>query len=80
MRWMTTIPLRLRSLFRGNRAETELDEELRFHLERQMEQSVARGMTPRQARDAALHCASSGASQRFKKSAAKAGGYFPWRI
>jgi predicted permease len=54
MRWMTTIPLRLRSLFRGNRADTELDEELRFHLERQMEQSVARGMTPRQARDAAL--------------------------
>lgn len=33
-RWIYTIPLRLRSLFRRDRVEQELDEELRYHLER----------------------------------------------
>ncbi len=33
-RWRYTIPLRLRSLFRRDRVESELDEELRFHVER----------------------------------------------
>jgi hypothetical protein len=32
-RWMHTIPLRLRSLFRRDDVERELDEELRDHLE-----------------------------------------------
>ena len=31
--WFYTIPLRLRSLFRRDRVEQELDDELRFHLE-----------------------------------------------
>jgi hypothetical protein len=32
--WFYTLPLRLRSLFRRNQVEQELDEELRYHLER----------------------------------------------
>ena len=40
MRWIHSLLLRLRSLFRRNRTETELDEELRFHLERQIEQNI----------------------------------------
>jgi hypothetical protein len=32
-RWVYTVPLRLRSLFRRSQVEAELDEELRFHLE-----------------------------------------------
>ena len=36
-RWVYTVPLRLRSLFRRNRVEQELDDELQFHVERRHE-------------------------------------------
>lgn len=49
-RWLYTIPLRLRSIFRRNRVEQELDEELRFHLDQRSEQNLARGMDAREAR------------------------------
>jgi len=54
MRWIYKWPLRLRSLFRRNRVEQELSEELRFHLESLIEENVAKGMTPEEARYAAL--------------------------
>jgi predicted permease len=53
-RWFYTIPLRLRSLFRRRQIERELDEELRYHLERQIEENVTRGMTPEESRYAAM--------------------------
>jgi putative ABC transport system permease protein len=43
----------LRALLRRPQAESELDEELRYHIERQIEQNVRLGMTPEEARDAA---------------------------
>src|SRR5881394_248601 len=43
--WLYTIPLRLRSLFRGTQADQEVDDELRDHLERKTEEYVAQGMT-----------------------------------
>ncbi len=46
--------LRLQALFRKDRVEQELDDELRFHVEKQIEENVAAGMTPEQARTAAL--------------------------
>lgn len=52
--WVYTIPLRLRSLFRRNRMDAELDEELRDHIDRQTEDNLARGMTAEEARLAAL--------------------------
>jgi predicted permease len=54
IRWFYTVPLRLRSLFRRKQVEQELDEELRYHLERQIEEQIAKGMTPEEARYAAL--------------------------
>ena len=51
-RWLYTVPLRLRSIFRRAHAEQELDEELAFHLEREIEQNIARGLTPEQAQSA----------------------------
>src|SRR5262245_57604914 len=45
--------LRLRSLFLRRRVEEELDEEFQFHLERQIEQFIAKGLTPEEARYAA---------------------------
>jgi predicted permease len=52
-RWFYTVPLRLRSIFRRDHVEAELDEELAFHLARQIEQNIAQGLTPEQARYAA---------------------------
>src|SRR4029453_17081363 len=52
--WFYTLPLRLRSLFRREQVEAELDEELRYHLERQIEVNTAAGMSVEEARYAAL--------------------------
>jgi predicted permease len=54
MRQLTKFFLRLRSLFSRAAVENELDEELRYHVERQIDEDIARGMSPRAARDAAL--------------------------
>ncbi len=48
------LPLRLRSLFRRNAAETELTEELRYHVDQLAAQYQARGMDASSARTAAL--------------------------
>jgi putative ABC transport system permease protein len=54
MRWYYKLPLRVRSVLRKNRAELELGEELQFHLQNQIDQFVAQGMNPKDARRAAL--------------------------
>jgi len=62
MRWSEKLVLRLRSLFRRDHVEQELEEEVRYHVERQIEVNVAAGMTPEEARHAAL-CALGGLEQ-----------------
>jgi predicted permease len=52
--WFYTVPLRLRSLLRRRQVEQELDEELRYHIERQIEEHISKGMTEKEARYAAL--------------------------
>jgi predicted permease len=54
VRLLYIAPLRLRALFRRKQADEELDEELRFHLERSIEQEMSRGLTFREARHKAL--------------------------
>ena len=54
MRWNNKLPLRLRSILHNNRAELELIEELQFHLQNQIDEYVAQGMNPNEARHAAL--------------------------
>jgi predicted permease len=54
MRWVDVVKLRTRSLARRGRVEDELDRELRFHVEQETEEYVARGMPPAVARNAAL--------------------------
>src|SRR5579864_5638013 len=61
--WFYTVPLRLRSLFRRRRVEAELDEELRYHLERKIEEHIAQGLSPEEARHAAFR-AMDGLEQR----------------
>jgi len=41
---------RVRALFHHNQVESELDEELRFHFDNEIQKYIARGMTPEQAR------------------------------
>jgi len=53
-RWFHVVPLRFRSILRRNRVEQELDEEIRFHLEQAVEEQIARGVPPDEARYAAL--------------------------
>ncbi|HEY3617702.1 MAG TPA: permease prefix domain 1-containing protein, partial [Candidatus Sulfotelmatobacter sp.] len=52
--WFYTLPLRLRSFFRREQVDTELRDELRDHLEQQIRENVAAGMSPEEARYAAL--------------------------
>lgn len=52
--WLFTLPLRLRSLISRNRLDADLDEELRDHINRQIEENLARGMGKEEARVAAL--------------------------
>jgi putative ABC transport system permease protein len=54
MRWLYKLPLRLRSLLRRGRVEQELSEELRFHLDRLIEENLGKGMAAEEARYAAL--------------------------
>jgi macrolide transport system ATP-binding/permease protein len=44
--WFYTIPLRLRSIFRRQQVEQDLDKELRYHLERQIEENNHMGRSP----------------------------------
>ena len=57
----------LRALLRRSQAERELDEELRYHIERQTEQNIRLGMNPEEARHAA-HKAFGGVEQAKERS------------
>jgi macrolide transport system ATP-binding/permease protein len=61
--WLYTIPLRLRSLFRHRHVEQELNEELQFHLAQKIEEGIAKGLSPKEARHAAMR-AMDGLEQR----------------
>src|SRR5580658_4934355 len=53
-RWIYKLPLRIRSLFDRQKADQELDEELRYHVEQKTQQYMAAGMVSQEARRAAL--------------------------
>jgi predicted permease len=54
LRLLYTVPLRFRSLFRRDQVERDLEDEFRDHLERRIDAGIAQGMTPEDARYAAL--------------------------
>lgn len=54
MSWASAVAARLRGLFEHKRLERELDDEVRFHLEMQIEDNLKAGMNPVEARYAAL--------------------------
>ena len=54
MRLIARIQMALLSLFRRGRASSHLDDEIRYHLERQIAENIAAGMPPNEARYSAL--------------------------
>jgi predicted permease len=52
--WFYALPLRLRSLFRRNQVDQDLKDELRDHLELEIDQNLSRGMSPEDARSSAV--------------------------
>jgi predicted permease len=52
--WVRIAFLRLRSLFRLRQVDDDLDEEIRFHVERKIESYLSDGMSPEEARRFAL--------------------------
>ena len=52
--WFYTFPLRLRSLFRRDHVERDLDEELTYHLEQKTDAYMTHGLSPEEAQRAAL--------------------------
>lgn len=54
MRWLTRLVMRTRMLFRRGREARRLDDELRFHFEREIAENISSGMSPEDARSSAL--------------------------
>jgi len=53
-RWLSILHLRARSLFRRNDVERDLEKELQFHLDQEIEEARARGLSLNDARNVAL--------------------------
>ena len=54
MRRLTKLSHRIRSLFRKEAVDHELNDELKFHLEREIQEKIAAGMNPQEARRVAM--------------------------
>jgi len=65
MLWLQRLVLRIRSLLLRGRTVREIDDELRFHIEREIAEKVAQGMNEDEARTTALRAF--GGVQRFKE-------------
>jgi putative ABC transport system permease protein len=63
-RWLLRARLRLLSLFFGRQIDRDVDDELRDHLDRQIAEHIAAGMTPAAARTAALRALGGVAQQQ----------------
>ena len=54
MLWTQRLWLRLQTLFRGGRAAQQLHDEVQFHLDQQIAENIASGMSPEKARNTAM--------------------------
>src|SRR5687767_12941871 len=72
MRWLRSIPLRLRALFQRDAVEIDLDDELRFHVDAEIERLVREGRSPDEARREALR--DFGGVERYKEECRDARG------
>jgi len=75
MSWVPDIVERVRALIRPGRLDAEMEEELRFHLEKETEKNLRAGLDPRAARRQAA--IAFGGVERFKEAAREARGVKP---
>ena len=54
MAWLQRVWLKLQSLFRRNRSSQQLNDEMQFHLDQQIAENIASGMSAAEARHAAM--------------------------
>ena len=54
MRWFSSLPLRVRTLFKKKHMEEKLNKELMFHVKHQVEALIAQGVSPVDARRIAM--------------------------
>jgi predicted permease len=73
MLWLRRFAHRARALLLPGRVASEVDDELRFHIERQVAEYVAKGMSPEAARTEALRVF--GGVQRYREEVGDAHGY-----
>src|SRR5512144_1590631 len=73
MLWLRRFAHRARALLLPGRVASEVDDELRFHIERQVAEYVGKGMSPEAARTEALRVF--GGVQRYKEEVGDAQGY-----
>ena len=64
MRWLHKLSMQLRMLFNRGEESTHLDDELQFHLDQQIAENIAAGMSHEEARHAALRSFGSPAAMR----------------
>lgn len=76
MRWLYMIPLRVRSLMRRQAVDAELDEEIQFHIDRQIELQMAKGESREEARYTALRAL--GNPTLLKEEARQPWGWTDW--
>jgi predicted permease len=76
MLWLQRLTLRLRSLVLRDQTAREVDDELQFHIEREIAERVKQGMTSEQARTQALRAF--GGMQRYKEEVRDAQGFAMW--
>jgi putative ABC transport system permease protein len=73
MLWLRRVAHRARALFLPGRVSRDVDDELRFHVDRQVAEYVEKGMSPDAARTAALRAF--GGVQRYKEEVGDAHGF-----
>src|SRR5215469_9510852 len=73
MLWIRRFFLRLQTLFRRGRSAQRLDDEVQFHLDQQIAENTAAGMSPREARYAAMRAF--GNSTLFKEETRNSWGW-----
>jgi predicted permease len=76
MVWPRKIWMRLQTLLRSERAAQQLDDEMQFHLDAQIAENIAAGMTPQDARHAAMRLF--GNTTSLKETTRDAWGWVWW--
>ena len=75
MRWFEQLRMRILMLFGRGRAATHLNDELEFHLDRQIAENIAAGMRPEEARYSALRTFGNPALLREQTRSTWSGGW-----